>query len=241
MKRFYKSAAAVQTESGYMVNLDGRPVRTPARAPLVLPGLALGEAVAAEWNAQGDKIIPDTMPLMSFASTAIDRVSGAMEAVAAEASGFAASDLLCYRADQPIELAQRQADAWDPLLDWARTRYDVTFSVTTGIMPVEQPAENKARFTAVALAFDPHTLTGLHVMTTAYGSFLLALAVVEGRLTAPEALAISRVDETFQAELWGTDEEAEKRHQRLLREVTSAQHFIELLRLEQTPNKLNHL
>ena len=83
MKRFYKSAAAVQTESGYMVNLDGRPVRTPARAPLVLPGLALGEAVAAEWNAQGDKIIPDTMPLMSFASTAIDRVSGAMEAVAA--------------------------------------------------------------------------------------------------------------------------------------------------------------
>jgi chaperone required for assembly of F1-ATPase len=231
MKRFYKSAEAVQTETGVMVNLDGRPVRTPARAPLVLPTLALGQAVAAEWDGQGDKIIPDTMPLMSFASTAIDRVSVAVEAVAAEASGYAASDLLCYRAEQPIELAQRQADAWDPILEWAQTRYEVTFKVTVGIMPVEQPAENKARFAEVSGAIDAHTLTALHVMTSAFGSFILALAVLEGRLTAPEALAVSRVDETFQAELWGTDEEAEKRHQRLLREVTSAHHFIELLRL----------
>jgi len=231
MKRFYKTAALAQTDSGVMVTLDGRPVRTPARAPLVLPTVALGEAVTAEWDAQGDKIIPDTMPLMSFASTAIDRVSGNLETVAAEASGYAASDLLCYRADQPIELAQRQAEAWDPILEWARTRYDVAFAITIGIMPVEQPAENRTRFMSVAQAFDAHTLTALHVMTTAFGSFLLALAVVEGRLTAEEALAISRVDETYQAELWGVDEDAQKRHQRLMREVTSAHRFIELLRL----------
>lgn len=230
MKRFYTIAAVQAEPEGWSVRLDGRPVRTPAKAPLLLPTEALGAAIAAEWAAQGEKIIPDTMPLMTFAATAIDRVMPDPTAVAHEAAGYAGSDLLCYRAEQPVELSLRQAEAWDPILDWAARRYDVAFTVTRGLMPVVQPAGNAARFQALAAGFDPHTLTAVHVMTTGFGSFLLALAVIEGRLDAEAALATSRIDEEYQAELWGADEDAIKRHARLRAEMVAAQRFITLVR-----------
>lgn len=232
MKRFYKTAdvAASEAGNGPTVRLDGRPVRTPGKAPLVLPTEPLAEAVAAEWAAQGDKIVPDTMPLMSLAATAIDRVVGNHQAVAAEAAGYAGTDLLCYRADTPIELAQRQAEAWDPVLDWARSQFNARFEVTLGLMPVDQPVETVSRFQDVMAARNAFDLTALHVMTTAYGSLLLALSVDAGAMTAARALDASRVDEIFQAELWGEEEEAEKRRERLSREVEAASRFLELLR-----------
>lgn len=232
MKRFYKSADAAASEGhdGHTVRLDGRPVRTPGKAALTLPTVALAEAIAAEWRAQGDKIVPDTMPLMSLAATAIDRVVDNHAVVAAEAAGYAGTDLLCYRAETPIELAQRQAEAWDPVLDWARSNFDARFEVTLGLMPIEQPAKTLARFQDVMATREPFELTALHVMTTAFGSLLLALSVDAGATTAARALDASRVDEVYQAELWGEEEEAAKRRDRLLREVESAERFLGLLR-----------
>jgi chaperone required for assembly of F1-ATPase len=230
MKRFYKAASAeAEADGGATVRLDGRPVRTPGKAALVLPTLALARAVAAEWDAQAEKVVPDTMPLMSLAATAIDRVIPNRDVVAAEAAGFAGTDLLCYRAESPLELAQREADVWDPVLDWARDRFDVRFEVARGLMPVDQPLETVPRFRAAVATRDPFELTALHVMTTAYGSLILALSVVEGAMSAERALEISRVDETYQSELWGVEEEAEKRHQRLYREVLAAERFLALL------------
>lgn len=232
MKRFYREAVARPGSEGHCVELDGRAVRTPAGASLSLPTLALAEAVAAEWAAQEDKIVPDTMPLMSLCATTIDRVMPGREAVAAEAASYAGSDLLCYRAETPVELATRQAEGWDPILDWAKQRFDVHFAVTTGIMPVDQPAETKARFQDVAAALDPYDLAATHVLTTALGSFLLALAVIEGRLDPSAAFALSRIDETYQEELWGTDEEAAARRDRLAREIADAKRLFDLRKID---------
>lgn len=226
MKRFYKQAEAAACEGGHTVHLDGRPIRTPAKAPLVVPTPALADAIRDEWAAQGDKIDPDSMGFMTLAATTIDRVIPNHAAVAAEAAGYAGSDLLCYRAESPPELATRQAEAWDPVLDWARDRYDVTFTVTAGLMPVDQPEETRARFLTVAQGYDPFALTAVHVMTTACGSFLLALAIAEGRLSAEQGLDASRVDETYQEELWGLDDEAQARKERLRREVGQAAEFL---------------
>ena len=230
MKRVFETASVVALADGaFTVALDGRAVRTPAKAALALPTEALADGVAAEWNAQGDQIVPDTMPLMTLAATAIDRVIPNRAAVAAEAAGYAGSDLLCYRADTPLELAQRQAEGWDPILDWAKRRYDVSFVVTVGLMPVDQPDETVSRFQSVAAEFDAFPLTALHVLTTAFGSFLLALAVAERARGVEEIFALSRIDETYQEELWGADEEAEKRRDRLHREVVTADQYLGLL------------
>ncbi|MDW3205884.1 MAG: ATP12 family protein [Alphaproteobacteria bacterium] len=229
MKRFYKESSVGEVEGGFTVLLDGKTVRTPAKAALVLPTRALAEAVSSEWAEQGDKVVPDSMPMMTLAATAIDRVAAARGDVAADAAGYAGSDLLCYRAETPIELAQRQAEGWDPVLAWAGERYDVQFNTTAGIMPVDQPEETRARFRAVAESFDAHHLTAVHVMTTATGSFLLALAVVEGHCEPASAFALSRIDETYQEELWGVDEEAAARRDRLAREIDQAHRFLTLL------------
>lgn len=229
MKRFYKECSVGAVDGGFTVLLDGKPVRTPAKAALVLPTRALAEAVAEEWAEQGDKIVPDTMPMMTLSATAIDRVTAAKADVAADAAGYAGSDLLCYRADTPVELAQRQAEAWDPVLAWAGERYDVQFTTTAGVMPVDQPEETRARFQAVATSLDPLRLTAVHIMTTATGSFLLALAVVEAHCEPAVAFDLSRIDETYQEELWGVDEEAAARRDRLSREIHQAHRFLTLL------------
>jgi len=192
----------------------------------VVPTLALAQAIAGEWDAQEEKVDPNSMAQMTLAATAIDRVVPNFNAVAAEAAGYAASDLLCYRADSPPELTVRQSEGWDPILDWARARYDVTFAVTSGLMPVDQPEETKDRFLSVAGTYTPFQMTAIHVMTTACGSFLLALAIVEERVSPEEGLALSRIDETYQEELWGTDEEADARRIRLEKEIAEAAAFL---------------
>ena len=217
MKRFYKQAAAVSGEGGWQVQLDGRPVRTPARAPLLLPTQAAADAVVAEWQDQGEKIDPATMPMTGFANAAIDQIAPRHGSFAQGIARYGESDLLCYRADGPAELVARQAALWDPLLDWARARYDVAFRTTQGIVHVPQPPETLARLSAAVLALDAFTLAGLSTLVTISGSLVCGLVLVEGGADPDALWQAAEIDELWQAELWGEDAEATNR--RKLRRV----------------------
>lgn len=229
MKRFYKQARAVESQDGFGIELDGKALKSPAKAPLILPSRTLAEAVASEWQSQEDRVVPDTMPMMSFVSTAIDRVVPQHQAVAAEITAFAGSDLLCYRAEHPPELAAEQTEKWQPVLDWAQVRFDVLFVTTCGVMPVSQNNATLMVLGRHVAGYNSFRLTGLHALTTIYGSMVLALAAAEGEMSAVDAFQLSQIDEDYQARLWGRDEEAENRRQRLLREVTVAERYFSLL------------
>ncbi len=209
-KRFWTAATAEPAGAGFTVRLDGRPVKTPAKAPLAVPTLALARAIAAEWDAQQGHVRPETMPCTRAANSAIDKVAPLRAEVIAELAGYGGSDLLCYRAEAPPALVARQAAAWDPLLDWARDTLAAPLRVTAGVIPVPQPAESLARLTDRVAGFDDFQLAGLHDLVAISGSLVLALAVAEGRLTAEDAFELSRLDNRWQAEQWGADaEEAE--------------------------------
>jgi len=229
LKRFYKQVAVVEDGDGLGIELDGRPLKSPAKAPLVLPNKELAKAVAAEWQVQEDRVVPDTMPMMSFVSTAIDRVMPQHEAVAGEITAFAGSDCLCYRATYPADLIAEQAEKWQPVLDWAAIRFDVPFAVTHGVMPISQSAATLMVLGRHVVGYDSFRLTGLHTLTTIYGSLVLALAAVEGEMTMADALAVSQIDEDHQARQWGRDEEAILRHERLAREISATERFFSLL------------
>ncbi|MEQ9490951.1 MAG: ATP12 family protein [Alphaproteobacteria bacterium] len=229
MKRFYKQAQAVDLSDGYGIELDGKPLKTPGKAPLVLPNRKLAQAVATEWQQQEDRVVPHTMPIMSYVSTAIDRVMPQHQAVAAEITAFAGSDLLCYRADYPQDLAEEQASKWQPLLDWAAARFDVLFCTTSGVMPVSQNNATLMILGRHVVSYDSFRLAGLHTLTTVYGSLVLALAAVEGEMSMVDAFTLSRIDEDHQARLWGMDEEALNRRERLLWEVTATETYFTLL------------
>lgn len=207
MKRFWQLA---EVDADRVVTLDGRPVRTPGRTPLALPTDALADAVAAEWNAVGDTLDPRAMPLTGLANAAIDRVGPEHSAFAAGLSAYGESDLLCYRAAEPEPLADRQAAAWDPWLDWARSRYDVHFVVTQGIVHQAQPAATLARLGEAVAALDAFHLAGLSPIVTITGSLVLALALIERAGDADAIWAAANVDEDWQAEHWGRDPLAEQ-------------------------------
>ncbi len=223
-------AEVAERNGGYTVVLDGRPVRTPAKASLSLPTRALAEAVAEEWRAQEEEIRPQSMRLMRLAVTAIDRVSRQRDAVIEEIAAYAATDLVCYRAEQPASLAARQQAAWQPLVDWAARRYDARLRVTAGLMPVQQPQAATGALRSAVAVLDDMMLTGLHNATAACGSAVIALALAEGRVGPDEAWELSLVDETFQVEQWGEDGEAARRHQALREDIASAARFMELSR-----------
>jgi len=225
MKRFYRE---VTIGADNAVLLDGRPVRTPGRAPLAAPTRALAEAIAEEWRAQSDMIAPATMPLTKLANTAIDRVPPHREAVTKELVGYGGADLLSYRADEPA-LAARQATQWDPLLDWANETLNAHLTVTTGVSHVSQPEATLLAFAQALAALDDWTLAAMQPLTTITGSLVLAFAVQRGEISAAEAFALSRVDEDFQAERWGLDSEAEKRAKALALEIEQAGRFLKLL------------
>lgn len=207
-KRFWTDAIAVAGGEGWQVHLDGRTLRTPAKAPLVVPTRALAEALAAEWQAQGETVLPETMPLTRAANSAIDKVTPQQAEVVDMLAAYAETDLLCHRAGAPADLARRQAEAWDPLLDWAATTFDAPLVPVTGIIASRQPPESLARLRAEVAALDPFRLTAFHDLVALSGSLVLALAAL-GRLRPPEALwAASRIDEDWQERLWGRDEEA---------------------------------
>ncbi len=201
MKRFWKGVSVVDGA----VLLDGRPVKTPARAPLLAPSPALAEAIAGEWRAVGETIDPRTMPLTGFTNAAIDRVGADPASFAATLSSYAETDVLCYRAENPPELAARQADVWDPMLDWARHRYDVAFTVTAGIVHAAQPPETVARLSAAVAARTPFELAALSPLVTISGSLVAGLMIAERAIEADAAFDATHLDEIWQAELWGED------------------------------------
>ena len=228
-KRLYKNVSVGDADGGFAILLDGRPVRTPGKAPLVLPTRALAEAIAAEWTAQCVRIDPATMPLSKLAITAIDGVAKNMAEVAADIVKLAGSDLLCYRAQTPSVLAELQAGAWDPVLRWAQTALGARFRLAEGVVPVEQSREALDRVAAAIEPFDAMALTSLHVMTTLLGSALLALAHAKGEISAEAAWAAAHVDEDWQIRQWGVDVEAAERRAARLREMQAASRFLELL------------
>ena len=230
-KRFYKDVAVRPEGEGFAVTLDGRPVRTPMKALLVMTTEVLAEAVAEEWRAQKDEIIPATMPLTQLANTALDRTPAFRAAIVDELVGYARHDLLCYHADGPDGLVAKQQAAWQPVLDWAAGHLDAPFAVTTGIFSVDQP---ETALKAVRLALE--TYDDLHLTVAQYiagtcKSVLLGLAVVEGFLTSEAAHAASEVDETHQNELWGTDAEDLARRAGIRDELIAAGRFLALSRM----------
>ena len=210
MKRFWKEAAVVEARERWAIELDGRPVKTPLREPLQVPSRALVDAIAAEWNGVEETIDPRAMPMTGLANAAIDRVAPDRAAFAASLAKYAEADLACYRADEPQALVDRQGEQWDALLGWARRRFDVDFAVTTGITHVEQPAATVERLAHAVSTLDDFRLAGLSPLVTAGGSLVAALAVLEGAWTPDKAWAAVSVDDEWQRERWGSDDEAEK-------------------------------
>ncbi|QDO98909.1 ATPase [Ferrovibrio terrae] len=230
MKRFYKLVTAEQADDGAIIRLDGRVLKTPAKAEMRLPTLALAEAIAGEWQAQQVEIRPQSMPLMQLAATSIDRVMIDPAFARTDVVRYGGTDLLSYRADEPAVLAERQAAEWQPLLDWFRDRYDVQMNVTSGIIAVTQPAELTPRLERVCDGLDAWRLTALHGATTNTGSVVIGLALLDGRLDADGAHRAALLDELYQAERWGEDAEAVARRTGLLADLQATAQFLALLR-----------
>ena len=238
-RRFYKHAEvravpqddAVRAAKLYEVVLDGRPVRTPKKTALAVPHRAFAEAIAAEWNAQGQEIDPVTMPLTRLANSILDGVIGREAEVRADILKYAASDLLCYRAEGPVTLVERQAAAWDGVLTWARRALNARLVLTEGVMPVEQPGSALEGIAAALEPLDAYRLASVHVMTTLTGSALLALALAHGELSAAEAWSAAHVDEDWQIEQWGEDAEAAERQRRRWEEMEAASRLLSFLDL----------
>jgi chaperone required for assembly of F1-ATPase len=230
-RRFYKEATTRPGPIGWCVALDGRVLKSPAKRELYLPSQALAEAIAAEWNAQGEKVNPASMPLMQLASTAIDRVATHQAGIVDEVAGYAATDLVCYRAGDPPSLVERQSEVWDPLIAWLRQRFDASLNLTTRIVPVDQPPQALAILRRTVEAQDDFRLAALAVLTSTSGSLVIGLAVAEGRLTAAEGTAAAQLDELYQAGRWGEDAEAASRRRLQAEDMAQARRFLDLLAL----------
>lgn len=231
MKRFWDTAAHAAQPGGYGVQLDGRPVRLPSGTPLLVESEALARAIAAEWaaagGAKGGEMSMEDVPLTRLAGTAQERLAANPAAQIEGLAKYAETDLLCYRAEDD-KLAARQAETWQPLLDWAALHLDAPLRVTTGLMPVPQPEEALAALRRVVAACTVLELAALGLLVPATGSLVLALAVLRGRLDAAEAHALSVLDETFQEAFWGTDPAAENKRARGARDVALAAQLLAL-------------
>ena len=225
-KRFYQTAELAATDRGFRVLLDGRAMKTPAGADFVLPTHALARAVTEEWLAQTDMIRPGTLPATRLAATAIDRVSTHRQAVVDQLIAAADFDLLFYRAADPPELALRQHACWQPLLDWATGSWKISFAVTSGVMPVSQPAEVAVALAAAVDRLADLELTGVASVAQASGSLIIALALAAERIDAATACNAALLDESHQIERWGLVEESTQRRQRLKDDIVFADRFI---------------
>ena len=234
MKRFWTEATVAPETGGYAVLLDGRPMRIPGGAALVLPGPALAAAVAAEWQAaggaKGGEMSFDDVPLTRLAGTAQERIAPDPAPVVDALAKYGESDLLCYRAERPPALVARQARAWQPWLDWAAHTYGARLRVVTGVMHVAQDADALEALRRAVAARTVPVLAGLGVAVPALGSLVLGLALAEGALDAGMAHELASLDELFQVEQWGEDAEAAARRERIAEELALAERFMRLSR-----------
>ncbi len=228
-KRFYERAAARATDDGFVIELDGRPIKTPARAKLSVPTMALGDAIAEEWNAQETHIVPETMLVTKLANTALDRVGPRKDEVVDEISAFGGSDLLCYRADDPESLVARQAEQWDPLLDWLDGKYQARLELASGVIFKEQAPETLARLHGFVASRTEFELAGLHQAVSLCGSLVLGLALIDTHIGPDKAHDLAHLDEAWQAERWGWDEEAQARLEERRKMLIATARYLELL------------
>ena len=232
MKRFYKIAEAGEAADteGVAVLLDGRPVRTPERRVLALPGRALADAIAEEWQRQDAELDTGSMPLMRIAASALDRVGPRRDDFVDQLASFGETDLVCYRAASPADLAARQAAAWQPLVDWTMRRFDAPLAVTTDMAPAAQSGAPFAGLHAAIETHDDFELAALGVAIQACGSLVIGLALSYGEIDVAAAVDASQLDEAYQAELWGEDTEAMSRRAGLSADIDCAARFLELHR-----------
>lgn len=208
VKKFWKTASVAKADDGFKVQLDGRDVRTPAKALLVVPTEAMADAIRMEWDAQDETVNPESMPVTRAANSAIDKVSVSRDAVVDMLAEYGDSDLLCYRAAAPQELVTRQTEGWDPVLKWAENDLNARMGLVSGVMHAPQPPESLERLRDEVTKFDNFALAGLHDLVSLSGSLVLGLAVCNGHLSAEQAWDLSRIDENWQIEQWGSDDEA---------------------------------
>ncbi|PWG03932.1 ATP12 family chaperone protein [Sphingosinicella humi] len=231
MKRFYDQARFDPAADGFEIRLDERPVRTPARNLLYVPTEGLAQAIAEEWNAQGEEVNPRSMPLTGLANAALDRVAPDPQTFAASLARYGESDLLCYRADTPAPLVRRQAEHWDPLLAWARRRFDIDFEIVCGIMHRPQHEATLRQLAHAVAARGPFELAGLSPLVTIGGSLVIALALAEEAIDLDAAWSAATLDETWQAEQWGEDVDAAAVLEERRRDFAAAYRFLTLVQV----------
>lgn len=228
-RRFYENVTVAEANDGFTVRLDTHELKTPAKKPLILPTVELAQHVADEWQAQETDIDSYTMPTMRLVSTALDRVADVPDETAQAFAAYGMSDLLCYRAENPDKLVKKQADAWDPILDWAKSRFDMSFEVTQGILPIDQPSDNEARLISMA-GDDVFRLTGLAHMAATLGSAILAIAVDEAHIDAQGAYELAFLDDLYQIDEWGADAEAVDRLDKIALDIRHASSYLSALK-----------
>jgi chaperone required for assembly of F1-ATPase len=225
-KRFYTHVTIEPRPEGFAILLDGKAIRTPGGTTLLLPARNLAEAIAQEWQSQREHIDAQTMPILRLANTALERIPQTRASVIAQLLEYGRHDLLCYRADAPASLIMRQAEQWQPLLDWISATYRIRLQSTAGITPLEQSAQSIAALETRVSALDDFALAGVSAATALTGSIVLALALHAGRLDGPTAFRLASLEETFQAEHWGIDREADARLQRIAKELSHVTEFL---------------
>lgn len=229
MKRFWKEVALDAGPSGWSITLDGRPLKTPARETLVVITHLLGDAIAEEWRACGEEIDPRQMPMTGLANAAVDHIAPAPHVFRDELARYAEADLLCYRAEHPPKLVAAQLAEWDPLLEWARHRFDVAFRITAGIIHVPQPPATIARLAAALAPADPFQLAALSPIVTIGGSLVTALALFEGAIDLDTAWSAVSLDDRWQIDQWGADDEAVAALANRRQDFAAAARFLRLL------------
>lgn len=232
MKRFYEKTGVGQEGRFFTVELDGRPMHSPARTILRIPSKALAELLAKEWDEQGDVILPHNMPLTRLANVANDHMSAARMLTVGELVRYAAHDLLCYRVAEPAPLQEKQRELWDPWLDWAEEKFGARLATTTAMTTLDHPVDALENLRNAALNTESFMLTGLAHVTAMLGSAVLGFAMMEGKLTAKQAFDLSRVEEGWQIAQLGEDEEVRQHAENLLRTLTASGNFMAAMRDE---------
>lgn len=228
MKRFYKTVEATAEGDDWTVLLDGKIIKTPEMRTLLLPTVYLAQKVVNEWEVQGDVIEPLSMPLTRFANASIDRTASMRRAIIEEICAYGKSDVLCYHVKDPFDLAELQVSEWGPLLDWLSVSHGIRLDTTNEILQIDQSPSSLATLKDAVSFFDEFGLTGLHALTTGSGSIVLGLALAEGYIDCEVALKLSTLEENYQMELWGEDQETLKRQSCLGQEIFNANQFMKL-------------